>query len=98
MTKEEFIAFINTWANTATDAFTNQRMKTMLLQLANGTIVSNLETGVEFQQAVAANPDLAIMAYVANDTVYTKQRDVVLWRIPGRGVGQIAIDFITDER
>lgn len=82
----------------ATDAFTNQRMKTILLMLTTGTLVSTQETGEDFAELVADNPDLPILAYVANDTVYTNQQDVVLWRIPGRGIGQLAIDFVTDER
>jgi hypothetical protein len=98
MSPEELTAFINTYFGSAVDAFTNARMKTVLLMLSTGSLVSTVETGVQFQQMIEDNPDLPIMAYVANDTVYTKDKDVVLWRIPGRGVGQVAIDFITDER
>lgn len=98
MTPEELDQFIDRWFGSAVDAFTNARMKTVLLMLSTGSLVSTVATGIEFQQLIMDNPDLPIMAYVANDTIYTKSQDVVLWRIPGRGVGQVAIDFITDER
>lgn len=51
-----------------------------------------------FDDHVAANPDMPVIAYVERDDKYTGDVDVVLMRIPGRGVGQVAIDFITDER
>lgn len=98
MTPEELQSFIDKYFGSAVDAFTNARMRTVLLMLSTGSLVSTVATGEEFEQLITDNPDLPIMAYVANDTVYTKDRDVVLWRIPGRGVGQVAIDFITDER
>lgn len=98
MTNDEQIAFINQYFGSAVDAFTNARMKTILLALSSGSIVASFATGAEFEQAITDSPDMALLAYVADDPVYTGGADVVLWRIPGRGVGQLAIDFITDER
>lgn len=99
MTREEIIAKINSKVrNSAIDAFTDLQLNTILLAITKGSVVASVEEGTEFQQMIIDNPDIPIMAYVSDDTVYTKDKDVVLWRIPGRGIGQVAIDFITDER
>lgn len=99
MTKEELIQQIEAYVrNSAVDSYTNLRLQSILLALTKGSIVSTMETSAEFDEAIADNPTTPIMAYLADDPTYTGASDVVLWRIPGRGIGQLAIDFITDER
>lgn len=99
MNKEQVISSIESYVrNSAIDAFTNLRLNSIQLTLANGGVLAVFDTGEQFQQAVVDNPDTPIMGYVAQDNVYTFDEDVVLMRVPGRGVGQIAIEFLTDER
>lgn len=97
MTPTELNAFIERYMGSAVDAFTNARMKTVLLSLLSAGVTNAYATSEDFQAAIIANPDISIMAYIAQDNVYTGDQDVVLLHVPGRGVGQVAVDFITDE-
>lgn len=97
MTPTQIESFINTYMGSAVDAFTNARMKTILLALMSASVTNAYTTAEEFQAAITANPDISIMAFVAQDDIYTGDEDVVLLHVPGRGVGQVAVDFITDE-
>ena len=96
MTKEQAIAIINTRVkNSAVDAFTNASLNSVLLYLVSGGITTAYNTVEEFQAAIAATPDTIMMAFIAQDNVYTGDEDVVLINVPGQGVGQVAVDFFT---
>lgn len=80
--------------NSAVDAFTNVRLNSILLfLLAGGAVAPEFSTGIDFQASVEGNPDAPLLAYVADDGVYTFDTDVVLLYVPGRGVGQVAVNF-----
>lgn len=70
----------------------------MLKDALESGYTTPLETSEQFDQQVTENPDMPVLAYVAEDDKYTGDDEVVLLRIPGRGIAQVAIDFITDER
>lgn len=95
MTPAELQIFINRYFNTAVNAFNNDRMITVLLALLSAGVTAAYDTAEEFQAAVAANPDISMMAFVAQDNIYTGDEDVVLINVPGQGVGQVAVDFFT---
>jgi len=72
MTKEELISFINTYVrNSAIDAFTNDRLNTILLGLAIGGVTDHFDTYAEFKTAIAtgrtAGQDWYIKALIVND-------------------------------
>lgn len=97
MTPEQQTDFINRFMGTAVDAFTNARMKTILLALLSAGVIKAYSSSADFDQAVADNPDTIIIGFVAQDTEYSGEDDAVLIRVPGRGIGQMAVDFLTDE-
>lgn len=98
MTPEEQKQYINTWVrNSAVDAFTNLRLNTILLALLASGVPGKYATSADFDAAIAANPDATIIGFLAQDDEYTGEEDVILMRIPGRGIAQIAADFLTDE-
>lgn len=99
MTKQELISFIDAFVrNSANDSFTGLRLNTILKNVVAGGIADDYASGEEFEQAIADNPDSPMLGYVEFDDVYTKDQDVVLLRIPGKGVAQVVVDFVTDER
>jgi len=93
-TRDELIAITKTFiTKSAVDAFTNNRLNTVLLGLLSAGVMPSYATAEDFDEAMAAYPDLPMMAYVENDTVYTKDTQVVLMFVPGKGVGQVAVNF-----
>lgn len=98
MTNTELIAFINRWVrNSAIDAFTNERLNTVLQALINGALTNNYATYEDFAAAVTASPDAILIGFVAQDDELTGDENVVLMRVPGVGTGQLAFDLLTEE-
>lgn len=55
MTTDETIAFINRYFGSAVDAFTNARMKTVLLSLAVSGVTDQFTTYADFEAQILAN-------------------------------------------
>lgn len=98
MTNAELISFINQWVrNSAIDAFNDTRLNTVLLALVNGALTNNYATYEDFAAAITASPDAILIGFVAEDDELTGDENVVLMRVPGVGIGQLAFDLLTEE-
>lgn len=98
MTNAELISFINQWVrNSAIDAFNDTRLNTVLLALVNGALTNNYATYEDFAAAVTASPDAILIGFVTEDDELTGDENVVLMRVPGVGIGQLAFDLLTEE-
>lgn len=55
MTNDELNTFINRYFGSAVDAFTNARMKTVLLRMVTGGITDSFDNYAAFRAAILAN-------------------------------------------